>query len=908
MGIKWIVKKSDFTEIRKSVSKEADSKKLEQLKKEVIAILEKKDSQEYKKAIEYFEETEIRYSHLEKSISGDWIEKAGYGVGTVRIWRGKKYKKVSTNPVKWVRVFDKHDRGAATSMGKYIAQVKKCETVEELYQFCMKQRSLFQDENGVDLPIMDKLKAAIDEQSGKIESGKSEKNTADENYIKNSDNKELKDKVNAAIKKYGATGQNLMNVLYNKDKELYNELDKMGTVNAKQFIMQTNAEKYDDDKAYEEYQKLLMKENQKEDLAKLKEGNYSFDSFDDFKAEINKQAGDRKGSNQPNYIGYLKLSTDNYLKKLYDSMPKSESEKQQNRSEAMKGNQNAYKGGTEENKTKTYKTIPSFEPVDSTKAKKKNIAETTKVADGKVTIPATREIKNEIKSLLNNLDKSPVRPFMNHVYYDGENMVATDGKTLKTIKIGAIDGIEPNKYLKIDTSGKENITIEQDNENYGNFPSYKRVIPENNNQKINLNNSILKDKIEDMKKDGSIDMDIGKITLKLKDGNVYLDDVIVGSAPDVIFENNEDYINFNYKYLTNALQGNNSILAVSENNQKAMSISTSVSDNVIMPLIGVGETDYSANRTIKEESDKINAKVKAEKEAVAEDRKKRSITDEAKSDILKNKPEGVTDRDYEDLIDYTNDFYTKLGYDNSSERAKRQIKETVDNAIKKINNKDFDILESIINTDNKVSRRIFQTLTAIPLGSNQADAKKAWEKWVGHDAMKKYRDDENTKIQAEKNRVAAEKKAKEEAENEQYNGFLSSKTPAGRAKAMEILNKKGGFNGKVMSWQELADKYIAEGGHARASTYVTSGGKEKPYYSISNKDGLGYEVPKTVYDYAMHISNGVKKSIADIIMLDEYEHEDFDEDFEDFDASQPDLFNSPAYKVSAALDDVFGCR
>ena len=133
MGIKWIVKKSDFTEIRKSVSKEADSKKLEQLKKEVIAILEKKDSQEYKKAIEYFEETEIRYSHLEKSISGDWIEKAGYGVGTVRIWRGKKYKKVSTNPVKWVRVFDKHDRGAATSMGKYIAQVKKCETVEELY-------------------------------------------------------------------------------------------------------------------------------------------------------------------------------------------------------------------------------------------------------------------------------------------------------------------------------------------------------------------------------------------------------------------------------------------------------------------------------------------------------------------------------------------------------------------------------------------------------------------------------------------------------------------------------------------------------------------------------------------------------------------------------------------------------
>ena len=41
-------------------------------------------------------------------------------------------------------------------------------------------------------------------------------------------------------------------------------------------------------------------------------------------------------------------------------------------------------------------------------------------------------------------------------------------------------------------------------------------------------------------------------------------------------------------------------------------------------------------------------------------------------------------------------------------------------------------------------------------------------------------------------------------------------------------------------------------------------------------------------------------------MLDESDDEETD--FEDFDASQPDLFNSPAYKVSAALDSVFGCR
>ena len=214
---------------------------LEKLKGEIIAILKKKEQDsEVKKAIEHFEQDEIHYTHLEKSLTGKWIEKAGYGVGTIRVWKGKKYKKVA--PDKWVRMYDKEDRGAKSSMTRLINKVKACKSEEELYQFCMSNHALFKDANGVDLPIMDKLRAAIDEQKGKNESGK---NTAEENYVKNSDNKELKIKVSAAIKKYGVTGQNLMNVLYSKDKELYNELDKMGADNAKQFIMQTNADNRD---------------------------------------------------------------------------------------------------------------------------------------------------------------------------------------------------------------------------------------------------------------------------------------------------------------------------------------------------------------------------------------------------------------------------------------------------------------------------------------------------------------------------------------------------------------------------------------------------------------------------------------------------------------------------------------
>lgn len=159
------------------------SESLESLKKQVIARLkeleQKEESKQLKKAVEYFTNSECLVNHLEKSISGEWIEKAGYGVGTIRVWKGKKYKKVSSSPVKWVRVFDKMDRGAKSSMTRLIHKVQACNSEDELYQFCLSHHALFQDENGVDLPIMDKLRAAIEEQKGKNESGKSEKNTAD---------------------------------------------------------------------------------------------------------------------------------------------------------------------------------------------------------------------------------------------------------------------------------------------------------------------------------------------------------------------------------------------------------------------------------------------------------------------------------------------------------------------------------------------------------------------------------------------------------------------------------------------------------------------------------------------------------------------------------------------------------
>lgn len=162
----FVVKKSVAKDLFKSLGKS----KLEELKREVIEILKKQDEKEYKKAIEQFTEEEEKITCLEKSISGEWVEKAGYGIGTVRVWKGKKYKKIA--PGKWARMYEKEDRGVNIAVGKLIAKVKKIDDIEELMNFVMQNKQRFQDENGKDLPILDKIRAEVDEQNKKISSGK----------------------------------------------------------------------------------------------------------------------------------------------------------------------------------------------------------------------------------------------------------------------------------------------------------------------------------------------------------------------------------------------------------------------------------------------------------------------------------------------------------------------------------------------------------------------------------------------------------------------------------------------------------------------------------------------------------------------------------------------------------------
>lgn len=238
---RFLVKASEF----KNVCKAVNDRKLAELKKEIIEILKKQDEKEVKKAIDYFESQELHYTHLEKSFNGKWVEKAGYGVGTVRIWKGKKYKKIA--PGKWARVFEKEGRGTNIAIGKLIAKVQKIDNVEDLMAFVMANKQRFVDENGVDLPVLDKLRAAVDARNGNV--GSKEKTVEDK--IKENPDYPFKPKTDKERAERAA---------FEKDRDDFIErMDKIRQENKKKDSKP--AEKYDDDKAYKEYQKLLMKEN-----------------------------------------------------------------------------------------------------------------------------------------------------------------------------------------------------------------------------------------------------------------------------------------------------------------------------------------------------------------------------------------------------------------------------------------------------------------------------------------------------------------------------------------------------------------------------------------------------------------------------------------------------------------------
>ena len=801
---RFMVKASEY----KNVCKAVNDRKLAELKKEVIEILKKQDFKEFKKAVDYLNSQEFHYTHLEKSISGKWIEKAGYGIGTVRTWKGKKYKKVAQG--KWVRVFDKEGHGTNVAIGKLISKVQKCKDVEELMALVMANKSRFVDENGNDLPILSRLRAEVDIKNEKLSGERSpyiygvdedvnrERNkifdkkkkitkeeaqlhgqgrkisqipTSElkkdkakyerlienktrskrdslnnvifrESYQRELDaiNKEL-DKRNAnKPEKVAANGMPKEKEWFDKDEvEKFSEimdlekpsLDRLKLMKQRQEIALKNAkdeeksdgskgrvkiaeeklkiinqkineaqkdEKQADNKesdyvakkeaAKEGYWSDEFKERNmnniknkiaamKEDGASdkkikdylndtietnekdipwrenaIKDGRVNGNRANDYRDTIQERkvrienckellkdydndnkdywVQDSKGNRitatiaknrikaELDLIDELKAGNEprkdiriheyeNEIEHLMDRLNpedrkeiESEYKKHQNRSDAMKGNKNAYKG--------------VYEPSESTNIEtKKAIAENKNIGENEVQMPYSKELGNEMKTLKNCVSKDPNREFMNHVYYDNGNLIATDGMRLKTVKVGELDGIENGSYVDINVS-KDGVNIKRmEGMDDKRFPNYARVIPDDLSQKITLKNDVIKEKIKELKKDGAIDKKIKKVQFEIKDGKLYLDDTEIGEAQGVNLKysndwgdtsNDTNFININADYLVNALNGDSSILMLGDRADKAVGISTDSTTNIIMPMQGSNEKmDYSENKVRKSLSD-----------------------------------------------------------------------------------------------------------------------------------------------------------------------------------------------------------------------------------------------------------------------------------------------------------------
>ena len=174
--------KVDFTsEFHKNLEESKTKRKLEYFKNELINILEQnenKKNENISKAIEDYDNS------MAKTFAQEFgIEKAGYGIGTIRVWKGEKFRKIA--PGKWRKVYDSNTRGANQSIAIIKKKIQNAQSIDELLQIVMENTNRFMDSDGKLLPIVEKLKEAVNESKGRLNGDKTvikEKRTDSDDY------------------------------------------------------------------------------------------------------------------------------------------------------------------------------------------------------------------------------------------------------------------------------------------------------------------------------------------------------------------------------------------------------------------------------------------------------------------------------------------------------------------------------------------------------------------------------------------------------------------------------------------------------------------------------------------------------------------------------------------------------
>ena len=187
--------------------------RLDYFKQKLLEILDKKEREE---------RTEIRKSF--DFLLDAAIEKSrGYAVGTIREWKGRKFKKMPNS--KWVRVYDRRERSAEISIARLKGKVRSAKSVDELFDIVMKNTHRFSDENGKPLDIVLELKAAVEERKKGLNAGKP---STKERIGEFNKKREVEEKKNRALDVFDNSAVPMLRVEYSRDE--YNRLFPMGQV------------------------------------------------------------------------------------------------------------------------------------------------------------------------------------------------------------------------------------------------------------------------------------------------------------------------------------------------------------------------------------------------------------------------------------------------------------------------------------------------------------------------------------------------------------------------------------------------------------------------------------------------------------------------------------------------------
>lgn len=142
------------------------AKDLNYFKKKILAILKKQSDDAPKEINKALNEIDFIYKSMFPGTFGEIQKSRGYGIGTVREWKGRKYKKIA--PGKWRLIYESDGKGARQSIAFLKKAVINAKSTDELLEIVMQNINRFTDKNGRTLDIVSELQEAVKSAKAKL--------------------------------------------------------------------------------------------------------------------------------------------------------------------------------------------------------------------------------------------------------------------------------------------------------------------------------------------------------------------------------------------------------------------------------------------------------------------------------------------------------------------------------------------------------------------------------------------------------------------------------------------------------------------------------------------------------------------------------------------------------------------